>query len=232
MRHRIAGRILNRTSSHRKAMRRNMAISLIQHGAIRTTEAKAKEIRPFVEKLITMARKNTLHARRLVSSELGNIRASKNRPSGSKTERGLMFDNEGAVMESTVLDKLFGEIAPRYVDRPGGYTRIVRIAERRLGDAGKQVILQLIEEGAGDTGPVAAGGTSRRRRRAAKRHEALAETAEGSPAEAAVAEASAEALESAEQAEAEGAEADASSSEQTDAAGAPDPDAEDEKPEA
>lgn len=164
MRHRVSGRTLNRTSSHRKAMRRNMAIALFQHGAIRTTEAKAKELRPFVEKLITHARKGTLHARRLISAELGNRRGS----------RGVLMNDDGDPQDKGLLEVLFDDIAPRYADRPGGYTRIIRLAERRLGDAGKQVILQLVEEtkATGDE----AGGGSRRQRRAAKRHEALAAT--------------------------------------------------------
>ncbi len=132
MRHRLAGKELSRTSSHRKAMRRNMAISLFQHGAIRTTEVKAKELRAFVEKLITTARQGTLHARRQVISVLGN------QP---------LYDGEGDSLDQTIIQKLFDEIAPRYIDRPGGYTRIIRLAERRIGDAGRQVILQLVEEG-------------------------------------------------------------------------------------
>ena len=130
---------MNRTPAHRKAMRRNMAIALFQHGAIRTTVAKAKELRPFVERLITMARKGTVHARRHVSAELGNRGG----------QRGGLFvveDGQPKQEERGVLQKLFDEIAPRYADRPGGYTRIIRLAERRLGDAGRQAILQLVEE--------------------------------------------------------------------------------------
>ncbi len=155
-------------------MRRNMAISLLQHGAIRTTVAKAKEIRPFVEKLITMARKNTVHARRVVSAELGNRRG----------ERGLLCEageqpGEKEVAEKGILQKLFEEIAPRYAERPGGYTRIIRLSERRIGDAGKQVVLQLVEETSGEDDGPADGGRSRRRKRAEKRHEAVEEAASG-----------------------------------------------------
>jgi len=202
MRHRVFGRTLNRNSAHRKAMRRNMAIALIQHGAIRTTTAKAKELKGFVERLITMARKQTVHARRLVSAELGNRRG----------RRGLLYDDEGNVEDKGVLDKLFDEIAPRYADRPGGYTRIIRLAQRRLGDGGEQVILQLVEQEkvAAETGGAPA---SARKRRAAKRHEAMAaiETAEVSesadeaeqaePGEAADAESEAPAVEDAEPAD-------------------------------
>ena len=139
MRHRVSGKQLNRTPSHRKAMRRNMAASLFQHGAIRTTEAKAKELRRFVERLITIARQGTLHARRRV------IRLLQDRN---------MTNDEGELEDQAVVQKLFDEIAPRYVDRPGGYTRIIRIAERRIGDASVQVILQLVDETSAEaTGP-------------------------------------------------------------------------------
>jgi len=140
-----------------------MAASLFQHGAIRTTEAKAKELRRFVERLITLARRGTLHARRRVVAELGDR---------------AMTDDEGAFLDKTVVQKLFDEVAPKYVDRPGGYTRIIRLDERRVGDAGVQVILQLVEEGQAPRGGQTAS-SSRRRRRAAKRHAAAADG--GSP---------------------------------------------------
>ncbi len=163
MRHRIAGRTLGRTAAHRKALRRNLAMALFQHGAIRTTEPKAKEIKPYVERLISMARTDSVHTRRLVSSELGNRR-------GVRGEMVRVVDGvETEVEEQSLLDRLFKDIAPRYAGRPGGYTRIIRLAERRIGDAGKQVVLQLVEAGAGGG---QGGGSSRRRRRAAKRHEA------------------------------------------------------------
>ena len=156
-----------------------MAASLIQHGAIRTTEAKAKELRRFVEKIITIAKKGTLHARRRVIAKLGDR---------------AMTDADGSFLEKTVVQKLFDEIAPGYADRPGGYTRMVRLDERRIGDAGSQVVLQLVGQ-VGEQAP-GAGGTSRRKKRAAKRHEA-----------AAVAEAEAQEAEETE-AESEQAEAD------------------------
>ena len=144
-----------------------MAASLIEHGAIRTTEAKAKELRRFVERLITIARRDTLHARRRVIAVL--------------RDRAIV-DAEGEVAEKSVVQKLFDEIAPRYRSRPGGYTRIVRLAERRIGDGGVQVLLQLVEE----TKPKAAAGgkgASRRRARAAKKHQAAEAAAEGAKAE-------------------------------------------------
>jgi large subunit ribosomal protein L17 len=162
MRHRVAGRQLSRTTSHRKALRRNLAAALIEHGAIRTTEAKAKELRRFVEKLITVAKQGTLHARRRVFALL------RDRP---------MSDEEGEAANQTVLRQLFDVIAPRYADRPGGYTRIIRIPDRRIGDAGTQVVLQLVEEAAPGEGIEARGG-GRRRRRAAKRRQAASQSIE------------------------------------------------------
>lgn len=138
-----------------------MAHALFEHGAIRTTEAKAKELRPFVEKLITMAKKGTLAARRLILSKM--------RDRDIYTLNEAKTDTELA--DKTVVQKLFDEIAPRYATRAGGYTRIIRLAERRIGDAGKQVILQLVEETKTDAD--AKGGTSRRRRRTAKRRQAI-----------------------------------------------------------
>ncbi len=135
MRHRISGKQLSRTTSHRKALRRNLAASLIEHGAVRTTPAKAKEVRPFVERLITIARDGTLHARRQVIALLG--------------DRAMAdAENPGEIAEQSVIEKLFDEIAPQYADRPGGYTRIIHLPERRIGDAGKQVLLQLVEQAA------------------------------------------------------------------------------------
>jgi len=158
MRHRVTGKRLSRSTSHRKAMRRNMAASLIQHGAIRTTAVKAKELRRFVERIITIAKKGTLHARRQVLAELGDR---------------AMIDPEGDLQDKSLVQKLFDEIAPRYADRPGGYTRIIRLEESRIGDSGRQVILQLVEEGSErSSGPRA---VSRRGRRSAKRRETAQE---------------------------------------------------------
>ncbi len=164
MRHRVAGRHLNRTPSHRKAMFRNMAASLIEHGAIRTTEPKAKELRRFVERLITIARKGTLHARRQAISLL-SIRHVVDKDEQYTDPWVRKRQKSG----KTTIDVLFDEVAPRYADRPGGYTRIIRLADRRIGDGSVQVVLQLVEESKADTG---SGGGSRRRRRAEKRYEA------------------------------------------------------------
>jgi large subunit ribosomal protein L17 len=141
-----------------------MAASLFQYGAIRTTGPKAKELRRFVEKLITHAKKNTLHARRMVIAAMGHDRA--------------MYGVDEERMDKTVVQKLFDEIAPSYAERPGGYTRIVRLAERRIGDAGEQVILQLVEESKAAPARATAAGASRRRRRATKRHAAATDAAD------------------------------------------------------
>ena len=131
MRHKVAGRRLSRTKEHRLAMRRNLVASLIQHETISTTMEKAKEIKPFAEKLITLAKKGTLAARRRAIALLGN--------------RDIIeYEDQESVRKGTVIGKLFSELGPRYLDRPGGYTRIIRLSLRRLGDNGQLVLLQLI----------------------------------------------------------------------------------------
>ena len=133
MRHRVAGRKLNRTSQHRTALRRNLVISLFQHETISTTLAKAKEVKAFAEKLITLARKGTLSARRQAISLLGNCDL-------------VTYEDGEPEKKGTVIGKLFSEIGPRYLDRAGGYTRIIRLSLRRLGDNGPLVLLQLVGE--------------------------------------------------------------------------------------
>jgi len=118
MRHRAKGRQLSRTATHRRALLNNMATSLFEHGRIVTTEAKAKELRPFAEKLITLARRGDLHARRLV---------------------------ERKVKDREVLAKLFSEIGPRFAGRPGGYTRILKLGHRP-GDGADQARIELLSE--------------------------------------------------------------------------------------
>ena len=117
MRHAKAGRALRRTSEQRLALLRGLATSLIEHGAIETTEAKAKELRPFVEKLITKAKTGTLHARRMAGRDIQKREAA---------------------------DKLFQELGPRYAKRPGGYTRILKTGHRK-GDGAEMARIELIE---------------------------------------------------------------------------------------
>ena len=183
MRHRVAGRALSRTSSHRRALRRNQAASLFQHGAIRTTEAKAKELRRFAEKLITIAKKGTLHARRRVISLLQDREMVFVKAGGQNPSEDIEYTGQ------TVVQKLFTEIAPKYANRPGGYTRIIRLADRRIGDAGQQVLLQLVEESIEEHETAVAG---KRKARAAKRHDAIeaaVPTTKEAPAEEVVEEA-------------------------------------------
>ena len=108
---------MSRTASHRQAMFRNMATALFLHERIETTEAKAKELRGFVDRLLTLAKRNDTHARRLVFRDI------KSKP---------------------VLKKLFGPLAERYADRPGGFTRAVKIGPRR-GDCAAMVMVELVD---------------------------------------------------------------------------------------
>ena len=117
MRHARSGKKLGRDSAHRKALYSNLAGALITHGRIETTEAKAKAVKPEVEQLITLARKGDLHARRQALSILGQ--------------------------DKFAVHKLFEEVAPRYADRPGGYTRILKLGPRR-SDATEMVFIELV----------------------------------------------------------------------------------------
>lgn len=117
MRHRKSGRKLGRTSSHRKAMFANMAASLIKHEQIQTTLPKAKDLRPIVEKLITLGKRGDLHARRQAFSELN---------------------------EKSAVDKLFTTLSERYADRDGGYTRVLK-AGFRTGDAAPMGVIELMD---------------------------------------------------------------------------------------
>jgi large subunit ribosomal protein L17 len=132
MRHKVGYRKLNRTSSHRIAMLRNMAASLIKHEQITTGVAKAKELRPYVEKLITLAKKGGLSNRRLAHSRL---------------------------MDDAQLVKLFAVLAERYKDRNGGYTRVIK-AGYRASDASAMAIIELVDRDTSakgqDSGPVEA----------------------------------------------------------------------------
>ena len=118
MRHRKAGRQLRRTSEQRLALLRNLATSLFQHDRVVTTEAKAKELRPFAERLITLARRGDLHARRLVERRL---------------------------KDRAVTHKLFTDLGPRFASRPGGYTRIVKLGHR-AGDGADVARIELLGE--------------------------------------------------------------------------------------
>jgi large subunit ribosomal protein L17 len=117
MRHRKKGRKLSRTASHRRATLRNMASNLFRHGKIETTTAKAKELRPYAERLITLAKRGDLHARRLAARK---------------------------VQDRTTLGILFDDLGPRFADRPGGYTRILKVGARK-GDAAEMSLIELVD---------------------------------------------------------------------------------------
>lgn len=135
MRHRVGGRKLQRTASHRTALFRNQSAALIKHEQILTTLAKAKELRPYVEKLITLAKKGTLHHRRLAIARMGPTANAEVKPGGDDGDH------------RTIIQKLFSDIGPRFKDRQGGYTRVLKRHERRLGDAGRTAYLELLKEG-------------------------------------------------------------------------------------
>ena len=117
MRHKVAGRKLGRPTEHRRAMYRNLVTDLLRYEKITTTEAKAKEVRGLAEKMITLGKAGGLHSRR----------------------QALSF-----ILDKKVTDRVFAELAPRYAERPGGYTRITKIGPR-LGDGAAMVQLELLE---------------------------------------------------------------------------------------
>ena len=117
MRHARSGKKLGRDSAHRKALYSNLAGALITHGRIETTEAKAKAVRPYAEKLITLGKRGDLHARRQAMAELRS---------------------------NDVVHKLFSDVAPRFAERPGGYTRVVKLGPRQ-GDAAQMALLEFVD---------------------------------------------------------------------------------------
>ena len=119
MRHRVKGRKLGRSPSHRRAMFRNQLASLVREERIKTTLPRAKELRPIAEKVVTQGKRDTLHARRLVNRWLP---------------------------ERELVKKVFDEIAPRFQERPGGYTRIIKLGPR-LGDGAEMAVLEFVELG-------------------------------------------------------------------------------------
>ena len=118
MRHNVAGKRMQRNTAHRAALRRNFTVSLIQHERVETTLAKAKALRPFVEKMITLGKKKDLH----------------------RVRRAISF-----LQDKDVVKKLFDVLGPRYATRPGGYTRIMRLPGYRVGDGGTKAILELVD---------------------------------------------------------------------------------------
>jgi len=127
VRHRRSGKKLGRDSAHRRALYSNLAGALIEHGRIKTTQAKAKAVKPFAEQMITLGKRGDLHARRLALAELRS---------------------------QDVVHQLFADVAPRFADRAGGYTRIVKLGPR-LGDAAEMVYLELVDYQPAGTAPAA-----------------------------------------------------------------------------
>ncbi|MFQ5672230.1 MAG: 50S ribosomal protein L17 [Nitrospinales bacterium] len=155
MRHLKAGRKLGRTSAHRKALFRNMVTALIQREKIRTTLAKAKELRGKVEKTITLGKKGTLHARRQAFK---------------------------LVAEKSIVQKIFGPLAERYAGRNGGYTRIIKIGNRR-GDCAPMAFIELVDREGEEpkTKPAQAGATARKKTPPKAKPAATQKTETGKP---------------------------------------------------
>ena|SRR5450432_3863758 len=153
--HLIRGRQLSRDTEHRLALRRNLVQSLFEHGKVRTTLPKAKEVRPFAEKLITLAREGSLNSRRRVISMLRDRR---------------LTDEDQEFTGQTVVQKLFTDIAPKFKDRNGGYTRIIKTSKYRIGDGGTIVLLQLLSEESAPKG-TARRSAGLRRKKTQKRQE-------------------------------------------------------------
>jgi large subunit ribosomal protein L17 len=157
MRHHLSGRQLSRNSSHRHALMRNLSVSLLRHETIRTTLPKAKELRRVVEPLITLAKSDGEANRRLAFSRL---------------------------RDAAVVEKLFADLGPRFKERPGGYTRILRMVPRP-GDSAPMALMQLVEGAAPAAAEEPAPGKKKRARRAVKaKGKAEAEGSEAAPAEA------------------------------------------------
>ncbi|MEW5985797.1 MAG: 50S ribosomal protein L17 [Chloroflexota bacterium] len=141
MRHKVFGRRLSRDKSHRQALRRNLVAELICHEKVLTTEAKARVLRPAAEKMITLAKRGLankaenpaaeVHARRLVAARLPRF--------------GTATGEDDQVIDVDVVQRLFEDVAPRYAERPGGYTRLVKLG-KRPGDNAEMAVVMLVEQ--------------------------------------------------------------------------------------
>ncbi len=209
MRHRIHHRGLNRTSEHRLALRRNMAQSLFEHGAITTTLPKAKNLRPFAEKLVTLAIKvhqardaknpaKELSARRSIHRLLSDrslipaehqdtydqmsdaARDQSIRMRSGRRYRTGEAKGRLAFTSESVMHRLIEKVAPKFVDRPGGYTRIVRLAGRRIGDGSALAMVQLVGDEQ-SPGALTKPEKSARRRRADARYALAVKSAKRRP---------------------------------------------------
>lgn len=191
MRHRRGGYRLGRTTAHRASTLRNIASALFEHGQITTTIPRAKAVQPMVEKIITLAKRGDLHARRLVISKLGGDRRGfdwlyldKRATDDEKAAVGRLRDRASAYFAVPDSDKvernrygelrtaprlvrhIFENVAPRFKDRAGGFTRIIKLGRHRIGDGGEICLIQFV---GAEEGPEIGGRPSTRRRQADKR---------------------------------------------------------------
>ena len=180
MRHRVYGKHLSRDDDHRRAMIRNLAAGLFEHGKIETTLPKAKAVQPFIEKIITIAKKGTYRARRRIEAKINDRAihswvADPNVPDARKDnpyfdlpdQSDIEFNRYGEVRKAPrLVQHILTKVAPLFADRDGGYTRIVKLSKHRLGDGADLVLLQLVGR---EEGPQIGGGRSRRREQADRR---------------------------------------------------------------
>lgn len=165
MRHRLRGRQLSRDTEHRKALRRHLAQSLFEHGRIKTTLPKAKEVQSFIEKLITAACK----AAKATGEDAKSVKLNARRKVISMlNDRRLVDENQDFIEKGSgprsVVEKLFDEVAPKFTDRNGGYTRIIKLAKHRIGDGGMLVQLELVTEAEAPKGSARKPSSLRRKR--------------------------------------------------------------------
>ena len=165
MRHKVRGRQLSRDTEHRTALRRNMAQSLLEHGRIKTTLPKAKEVQGFVEKIITAARKGVTATGETAKTVKLNARR---KVIQLMQDRRLVDENQDFIEKGkgprSIVEKLFEEVAPKFADRNGGYTRITKLAKHRIGDGGSLVQLELVSETIAPTGTARKSAGLRRKR--------------------------------------------------------------------
>jgi large subunit ribosomal protein L17 len=191
MRHRKAGFKLGRTTAHRASTLRNIAAGLFEHGQVVTTLPKAKAVQPMVEKIVTLAKRGDLHARRMVIAKIGRDRQgfdwlylpkgasdAEKEAVGNLRERASSFfpvpessqveRNRYGELRSApkIVKHIFENVAPRFKDRAGGYTRIIKLGRHRIGDASELVLIQFV---GAEEGPEIGGKPSTRRRTADKR---------------------------------------------------------------
>lgn len=180
MRHRVSGKQLCVKEDHRRAMLRNLAAGLFEHGQIETTLPKAKAVQPLVEKLITIARRRSLSSRRLLRSRINdrsihawvadpNVKSERKQNDwwDLPKESDIEFNRYGELRQAPrLIEHLVKKVAPLYADRPGGYTRIVKLGKRRLGDGTDLVMLQLVGR---ESGSNVSGNRSTRRTTADRR---------------------------------------------------------------